>query len=136
VENFPHIEMLKAKQEDNMSESIQITGTVIKVEETKEYGSNGFTKRLMVIEVPDGQYSNKIPVEAVKDKCAMFDGVNEGDAVTANCNLRSNEWNDRYFLSAQCWKISVDGKAQPADDRPPLPMDDAPDDVVDDDVPF
>jgi len=38
-----------------MSESIPITGTVIKVDETKEYGSNGFTKRLMVIEVPDGQ---------------------------------------------------------------------------------
>lgn len=118
-----------------MSESIKLTGLVIKVEETKEYGSNGFQKRLMVIEVQDGQYSNKIPVEAVKDKCSLFDGIHEGDTVSVECNLRGSEWNDRYFLSLTCWRVSIEGKGNNAlDDRPPLPPDtQAP---ADDDIPF
>jgi len=94
-----------------MSESIKIAGKVLRIGETTEYGSNGFTKREMVIEVEDGQYSNKIPVEAVKDKCAMFDDVNECDTVSAEVNLRSNEWKERFFLSLQCWKIEVTDKA-------------------------
>ena len=117
-----------------MSESIKISGQVILVEETKEYGSNGFTKRTMVIEVPDGQYPQKIPVEAVKDKCTMFDGISEGDMVTADCNLRGSEWKDRFFLSLNCWKIAVEGKVQ-VEDRPPLPPDDAPADDLGE-IPF
>ena len=90
-----------------MSEISTVTGEVYRVEETKEYGSNGFQKRVLVIEVKDGQYSQKIPVEAVKDKCAMFDGIQEGAEVTAYVNLRGSEWNDRFFLSLNCWKIDA-----------------------------
>ncbi len=124
-----------------MSESIKVTGAVRVIEETKEYGSNGFTKRTLVIEVPDGQYSNMIPVEAIKDKCSMFDALNEGDTVTASVNMRSNEWKGKYFLSLNCWKISVDTAADGEKDRPALDgvgtgSPEAPAGKFDDDIPF
>ena len=99
-----------------MSEISTVQGTVYRVEETKEYGSNGLQKRVMVIEVQDGQYSQKIPVEAVKDKCAMFDGMNEDDIVTAYVNLRGSEWQERFFLSLNCWKVETDAQATPSSD--------------------
>lgn len=125
-----------------MSESIKISGKAHLVEETKEYGSNGFQKRLIVIDVVDGQYSNKIPVEAVKDKCSMFDDVRDGDAVTAFVNMRSNEWKDKFFLSLQCWKIETNGSAVPTSERvrsgeadqPKVGAEELPD--CTDDVPF
>ena len=119
-----------------MSESVQVTGRVHLVEETKEYGSNGFTKRVMVIETVEDKYPQMIPVEAVKDKCAMFDEASDGDTVTADCNLRGSEWNGRYFLSLNCWRISVDAKAQAAEDRPPLPPEGAGADDDSDSIPF
>lgn len=92
-----------------MSEQYKITGTVYNIGEIQTFDS-GFCKRVMVIET-DEKYPQKIPVEAFKDKCSMFEGIEIGDKVTAFINLRGSEWNDRFFLSANCWKIeSVDGK--------------------------
>jgi len=98
-----------------MSEIKTVTGSIKLIQETREYGSNGFTKRVMVIDVVDGEYINPIPVEAVKDKCSMFDSLNVGDEVSASVNLRGSEWNDRFFLSLNCWKIDVLAQDTPSE---------------------
>ena len=101
-----------------MSEQYKISGTVYKIGEIQTFDS-GFQKRVMVIETDD-KYPQKIPVEAYKDKCSMFDGIETGDNVTAFINLRGSEWNDKFFLSANCWKIeAVEGK-ELVEDRPPV----------------
>lgn len=105
-----------------MSESIPISGKVIKVEETKTYGAKGFQKRIMVIEIEDGKFPQKIPVEAVQKNVDLFDGIQEGDEVTAKCNLRGSEYNGKYFLSLQCWKLER-GASSENHDRPPIPAD-------------
>ena len=102
-----------------MSEIKTVSGTVERIGEVEEVGSNGFTKRLLVIEVEDGQYSQKIPVEALKDKTSLFDGLNVGDMVTAYVNMRGSEWKDRVFLSLNCWKIETDAPAE--SDAPQIP---------------
>ena len=94
-----------------MGKSYEVTGQVKVVEETKEYGSNGFTKRLCVIEVVDGQYSELLPLEAIKDGCKLLDAVQVGDTVTATVNLKGREYEGRYYPSIQMWKINVDSKA-------------------------
>ena len=45
-----------------MSE-VKVRGVVSVVEETKTYGSNGFQKRLIVLEQNDGRFANLIPLE-------------------------------------------------------------------------
>jgi hypothetical protein len=95
-----------------MSDSVEIKGTVHLVEETKEYGQKGFTKRMMVIET-DSKFNNLIAVEAVKDKCEMFDGLTEGDEVTAHVNIDGRAWNDRFFVSLNCWRVEQ-GASKPS----------------------
>ena len=115
-----------------MGQSYEITGQVKVIEETKEYGSNGFTKRLFVVEVVDGQYSEVLPIEAIKDGCALLDDVNVGDTVTVQANLKGREWEGRYFSNIQMWKLTVDSKA------PSAPADVGSTPVADDDseIPF
>ena len=103
-----------------MSEIKEIKGTVYRVGETESIGANGFTKRKIVIETPDDKYPQKIEVEAHKDKTSIFDVLNIGDTVTANVNLRSNEWKDRFFLSLVCWKIAVDSAAAKTGQTPDI----------------
>ena len=86
-------------------ESIEIQGTIALIEETKSYGASNFQKRLCVIDT-GGKYPQQIPVEFVQNKCAILDSYGIGQEVIASINLRSNEWNGKYFLSAQAWKIN------------------------------
>ena len=100
----------------------EVKGTVTLIEEVKEYGAKGFKKRLMVIET-DGKFNNTVPVEALGDKADIFDAVSVGDEVTASVNLGGRAWNDRYFPSIECWKITVDSAGGAAE----LPMDEGDD---------
>ena len=98
-----------------MSEIKTVTGSVIKIGDTVEVGSKGFTKREIVVDVIDGQYNTEIPVEAHRDNCSLFDSINLGDNVKVSVNLRGSAWKDRHFLSLICWKIDVEGASgQPA----------------------
>jgi len=116
-----------------MSEIKTVSGVVERVGDVEEVGSNGFTKRLLVIEVEDGQYSQKIPVEALKDKTSLFDGLNIGDNVTAYVNMRGSEWNDRVFLSLNCWKVESESAGIPQNS---IPSDKLGEQVEDDDLAF
>ena len=36
----------------------------------------------------------------------LLDAFNEGDAVSVGINLRGSEYNGKYYLNAQGWKIN------------------------------
>ena len=92
-----------------MSETLKMTGVAKMVGEIEEVGKNNFKKRLMVITVVDGEYSNEYGFEVLGDKVDMFDGISEGETVEVCYNLpRVREWNGKWFpdhLSA--WKIQA-----------------------------
>ncbi len=56
---------------------MEVTGRIKKIEETKEYGSNGFKKREVVITTEE-QYPQHILIEFVQDKCVLLDSYKEG----------------------------------------------------------
>jgi len=85
---------------------MQVEGTVSVIGETESFGSNGFTKRLLVIKTTE-QYPQDIPVEFVKDKTSLLDALVDGDSVKVSINLRGREYNGKYYLSAQGWKIDI-----------------------------
>lgn len=99
-----------------MSDQITIEGTVEAVFETETFGS-GFTKRLLVINT-GGDYPQTIPVEFIKDKVSVLDGLSEGDAVTAFVNLRGNEYNGKYYANVQGWKLEKGGSAAQPKSKP------------------
>ena len=103
---------------------MNISGKVKLINETKEYGSNGFRKREIVLTTQE-QYPQNILVEFIQDRTDLLDAYNIGDFVKIDINIRGREWtNDKgevkYFNSIQGWrieKVEDDFESQ----LPPLP---------------
>jgi hypothetical protein len=66
----------------------------------------GATPRETVLTVMGGNYPQTIPVEFIKDKVDALTGLRKGQEVTAHVNLRGNEYNGKYYVSLQAWKIT------------------------------
>ena len=67
-----------------------------------------------------------LPIDFVKDKTFLLDAFNEGDAVSVGINLRGSEYNGKYYLNAQGWKINKGVNDIPVHAA----------EVIDDDLPF
>ena len=88
---------------------MNISGKIKFISETKEYGSNGFRKRELVVTTQE-QYPQNILIEFIQDKCGILDSYNDGELVKIDINIRGREWtnNDnelKYFNSIQGWRI-------------------------------
>lgn len=93
---------------------MDISGKIVVIGETETVGTKGFQKRLVVVETDDPKYPQKIPVEFVKDKTAVLDNFSVGQQVTVQFNLRGNEYQGRYFVALQGWKIDGGTGGKPA----------------------
>ncbi len=83
---------------------IEVIGKVIVLGNTEEVGQNGFTKRMLVVESSE-QYPQKLAIDFVKEKTSILDNYKVGDEVKVSVNLRGTEYNGRYFVNLQGWKI-------------------------------
>jgi len=98
----------------------EVIGKVILVGNTEEVGQNGFTKRLMVVETSE-QYPQKLAIDFVKDKTSVLDNYKVGDEVKVSVNLRGTEYNGRYFVNLQGWKIEKTNEGNaPSDESDPF----------------
>jgi hypothetical protein len=93
--------------------AFETKATVKYVLDTKQI-SEKFSKRSLVVEVPDGKYPQTLEFEATGDKIALLDPLGPGDTVTITWDLRGREkkGNDGAFNSLNIWKLNVDSKAQ------------------------
>ena len=92
---------------------MEIKGSVKVIGETIEVGSKGFKKRQLVVSTEE-QYVQHIPMDFVQDKTGLLDGYSIGDSVTVGVNVRGNEYNDKYYVSLQGWKIEKASGEKPA----------------------
>jgi len=93
----------------------EVQGTIHLIGETEEFGNNGFTKRIIVIETQD-QYPQKLPIDFVKDNTKLLDKFQEGQEVKISINFRGNEHNGKYYVNLQGWKIeSISGQQSEVD---------------------
>ena len=88
---------------------MNISGKIKLINETKEYGSNGFRKRELVVTTQE-QYPQNILVEFVQDRCEILDSFQVGELVKIDINIRGREWTNKdnevkYFNSIQGWRI-------------------------------
>lgn len=129
---------------------MEVAGKIKHIDITREYGSNGFRKREVVITTEE-QYPQSIMVEFVQDKTELLDAYQVGQDVKISINLRGREWvnpqgETKYFNSIQGWRIENASEGQPAQGQggniPPVPpassfkpVDDVADDY-EDDLPF
>jgi len=104
---------------------MEVEGKIKKIEETKEYGNNGFRKREVIITTEE-QYPQPIAIEFVQDKTDLLNNYSVGQNVKISINLRGREWTNpqgevKYFNSIQGWRIENLQTAQGGDAAPPVP---------------
>ncbi len=108
---------------------MEIQGRVKLIGETKEFGSNGFRKRELVVTTEE-QYPQHILVEFVQDKTDLLNTYQVGQQVKVSINLRGREWvnpqgETKYFNSIQGWRIEAVQQNQGNPEMPPVPPADA-----------
>jgi len=120
---------------------MEVLGRIKHIYETKEYGSNGFRKRELVVTTEE-QYPQHILLEFVQDKCDLLNSFSEDDRVKIGINIRGREWQSpqgetKFFNSIQGWRIdSLEQSGTP--EPPPPPFDPAENTTTEapDDLPF
>lgn len=91
-----------------MASDYQLEGTIKLISDVQTFNS-GFTKREFVVTDGDDKYPQDIKFECVKDKCALLDGYSVGERVNVAFNIRGNEYNGRYYVNLQAWRIESKG---------------------------
>ena len=96
---------------------------------------SGFTKREFVITTNE-QYPQDIKLECIKDKTSLLDGLSEGDDVEVSFNVRGNEYNGKYNVNLQAWRLTKSSGAESINEPPQSEPDFEPEGDDDDDLPF
>ncbi|MDF1740788.1 MAG: DUF3127 domain-containing protein [Verrucomicrobiales bacterium] len=132
-----------------MAKGFEMEGTVKVINEVQTFAS-GFSKREFVIEVEDGKFPQMVKFECLKEKTTLIDDYSIGDSVKVYFDIRGNEYNGRYFVNLNAWKLEKPGGGgAPANDGyadqsgPPSHLSEPPADYgsaqgapSDDDIPF
>lgn len=120
---------------------MEITGKIKQIGETKEYGSNGFQKRELVLTTEE-QYPQHLLVEFVQDKCSLLNSFAVGQRIKVVITLRGREWQSpqgeiKYFNSIQGWRVdAVEDVPTPPPAAPPFETMPETDKEAPDDLPF
>ena len=110
-----------------------------------------WSKQEFVLEYPDGNFTSQVCMLAFgQDKVQELDKYQVGDRIKVSFNLKSREYNGRWYTDIQIWRIAPAGTAAQAAPAPaaapvqapppvqaPAPsLDDMPSDDPSDDLPF
>lgn len=97
--------------------ALEIEGT-LRQKLTPQRGTSArgeWTKQEFVLEFPDGNYTSQACFTAFgQDKVAELDKYQVGDKVKVSFNLRSREFNGRWYNDLQIWKVAPAVAAQGA----------------------
>ena len=108
-----------------------------------------WAKQEFILEFPDGNYTAQACFTAFgQDKVAELDKYQIGDRIRISFNIRSREYNGRWYNDLQIWRIAPAGQptaapataapvSAPAFEQAPAPtLADMPADTPEDDLPF
>lgn len=87
-----------------------ICGRIHLIDETKEYGENGFRKRQIVLVQERGKFDNYIPMELIQDMCENADSLSVGAEVTVEYRISGRKWlspegDTKYFMNLEILDI-------------------------------
>lgn len=82
---------------------MELAGKVKLLFDTQEFAS-GFKKREFVVTTQE-QYPQDVKFEVIKERIDMIDQLKVGDEVTVHFNIRGNEYQGKYFVNLQAWRI-------------------------------
>ena len=113
-----------------------------------------WAKQEFILEFPDGNFTSQaLFIAWGQEKMAELDKYQVGDRIKVSFNIKSREYNGRWYNDLQIWRIAPAGQdaqpaaphAAPAAPQQPAPsaftapaptLDDLPADLPEDDLPF
>jgi len=121
---------------------MDLTGKIKLIKDEQSFAS-GFTKKEFVVTTEE-QYPQDIQFELIKDKTSLISNYNVGDNIKVHFNIRGSEYQGRYFVNLQAWRLesAIAGSAAAASApsyaaaSAPAPVAPSFDATVDDDLPF
>jgi single-stranded DNA-binding protein len=114
--------------------TLELNGKIKLISSTQTFDS-GFSKREFVITTAE-QYPQDIKLEVIKDKCSLLDKYSVGNEVKVSFNVRGNEFNEKYYVNLQAWKIEPMSGASESQPQPASASNDPIIPQADDDLPF
>ena len=84
---------------------MELTGKLHLIGETEVVGSAGTFKKRLIVIATDEQYVQHIPIDFVQDKTTILDNYAIGQEVKVSVNVRGNEYNGKYYVSLNGWRI-------------------------------
>ena len=100
---------------------MEVSGSIVKIEQTQMVGSNNFKKRVLVIKTVE-QYPQFISITFTKDKCDELNMLHVGQMATVYINLRGREYNGKYFNDIEGWRIVAAAPGTKLDDPDVIPF--------------
>ncbi len=78
-----------------------------------------WAKQEFVLEFPDGNFTSQVCFTAFgQDKVNELAKYQDGDKVKVSFNIRSREYNGRWYNDLQVWRIAPAGQAAPTAPAP------------------
>ena len=108
------------------------SGTVKKIFEEKTFGS-GFNVREFVVTTNAEKFPQDICFQCVKEKVELVNKLKEGDKVKVAFDLRGREYQGRYFVNLNAWKIDYGAGDSNSEEPPSLEPED---EILDEEPPF
>ena len=104
------------------SQSFEIQGKIHKVFPSENKSGN-FQAREFVIEVESGQYSQLIKFQLTQDRCDLIDAYSEGEEIKVSFDLRGREWDGKYFINLNAWRLNRPSSTEKTDSPKPTVQD-------------
>lgn len=91
--------------------NVEISGAKVTKVNDLFVSESGFKKQSIQVET-EGEYSQVLELEFIKDKVELLDLVNEGCKIDVKANLRGRTWTnpkgkELVFMSLQVWNLKV-----------------------------
>ena len=102
---------------------MKVEGRIAEKFDTQEIKET-FRKREFILEYAENpQYPEFLKFELIQSNCEQLDGMEPGDEVIVNFNLKGRKWTDpqgevKYFNSLQAWRIEKRETAPPSSEIP------------------
>jgi len=94
---------------------MELNGKILLIGQTETVGSQGTFKKRQLLIVTDEQYPQKIAIDFLQTKTTILDSYSIGQDVEVSVYVRGNEYNGKYYVTLQGWKIALSGQtSQPA----------------------
>jgi single-strand DNA-binding protein len=93
--------------------SYEMKGTVKRLFDVWKSDTSEFYKREFVITTAE-QYPSDVKFSALKEKSDQLSNIKEGDQVMVKFDVRGREYNDRYYVDLNAWRVEKMGAEAPA----------------------